>query len=613
MASADSVPSPIRRRLLGASRRYARRLLLPHNVLAIVLVVVLGHLVVAPLVSVALTTATWQPGDVRIRDADVEVGSFTLYHWQRMVVGPLAQAVLWRPLVNTLVIAVGVVLIVVAVGSGLAWLVVRTDLPARGLIANLAVVTYILPSWTLALAWVQVFQNSGLGLPRGFLEYYTGVQVAEWVVYGPVPIVVALGLHYFPFGFLLLSGALRTVDAQLEETAEVIGVPRWRVLARVTFPIIAPALLSVVLLAFARSIGTFGTPAILGLPGNHRVLSTQIYGLISTGRESQGFVLAIVLLVLAAVGLLLNFRLLGTRRGFATIAGKGARFRRLPLRRWRWPVAAAVLAFLGIVAVFPLVLLTWSTFMLHGGDFSLGNFSLQYWTGPSDPRYAEGNPGVLRNTEVLGAMRNTVALAVIGGLLTGLVGLAIGYVVVKVRGRWHATLIEQVSFAPLLIPSIVLGAIFLSLFGPGLGFIPALYGTFGLLLVVTVASYMPYTARAGISAMHQVSGELDEAAVVQGTSWPRRVYRILFPLTKGGFLAGSLIVMISAMRELSLFILLVTPANRLLSTITFRYIEEGTKQLSYTITVLLIVTVLVLTALVKWWQRSDLAEGLGGK
>lgn len=593
-------------------RKNGRKLLVPRVVVGILLLIVLSYLVVAPLIVLVRTTLTWQPQDIRIRNQLVEVGKFTTYHWKRILTTDLSQAALWQPLKNTLTVAAATVVLVLLMSGLLSWLVVRTDLPMRKFISNLAMLPYILPSWTLALAWVEVFQNSSLYLPTGFLEYLTGITVPGWLVYGPVPIIIVMSLHYYPFGFLLISGALTNIDSQLEESAEVLGANRGRILRKITFPIVLPAVMSTVLLAFARSIGTFGTPAILGVPARYPLISTQIYAFLTTGRDSQGFILAIVLLALSVLGLILNNKLIGSRKSFTTIGGKGSKRNPVKLGRWRVPIAVITIIFLVVVAVFPLVLLGWSSFMLNVGDFSAKNLSLQYWTGRSNPKYADGLPGVLRNTEVMGALKNSVALSLIGGILTGVIGMFIGYVVAKDRQSPLSRGLEQLSFIPMLIPSIVFGSIYLALFSASRLFIPSLYGTFALLVVVTVGKQIPYTARSGISAMLQVSGDLEEAAVLQGVSWWKRFTKIMLPLTKSGFFAGVLIVLITSMRELSLYILLVTPANRVLTTITFGFIQEGNKQISYAITFLLIIVVLALNILVNMWQKTDLADGIGG-
>jgi iron(III) transport system permease protein len=163
------------------------------------------------------------------------------------------------------------------------------------------------------------------------------------------------------------------------------------------------------------------------------------------------------------------------------------------------------------------------------------------------------------------------------------------------------------------VPSIVFGALYLTLFAVRRGPVPALYGTFALLVLVTVVKQLPYTVRSGVSSMLQVSAELEEAAVILGAPWIQRLRKIMLPLTRSGFVAGSLIVLITSMRELSLYILLVTPANRVLTTLTYRYVEVGYTQFSNAMTVLLTVLVVVLTYAINAWQKTDLAAGLGGR
>lgn len=585
----------------------------PETVLGLIFIAVLSYLIIVPLFILVRTTLVWGPADLRLRGVNVVVGEPTLYHWRQMTSGALAQAAFYRPLINTLIVTAATVAIILLVSSLMAYLVVRTDLRWKKFISNLAVVPYILPSWVLAQAWLQVFKNSNIGMSPGLLEYYLGWQAPDWLVFGPLPIAITMGLHYYPFGFLLMASALSTIDSQLEEAAEVLGASRSYILRKVTLPIIMPAIFSTVLLGMARAMGTFGTPAILGLPERYYVLSTQIYSLLRTQREGQAFILALALLLIAGLGLYLNARVTSARRSYATIGGKGVKRRPTRLGRWNTPIAVVVLVFLLLVAVFPLGLLTWSSFMLNAGDYSISNFSLHYWTGESNPRFVEGEPGILRNQAIIGGLWNSVKLAVVGGLLCGVMGMLIGYVVVKGKRQLVPRVLEQVSFVPMLIPSIVFGAIYLSLFAVRRGPIPALYGTFAILVLVTVAKQLPYTVRSGVSAMHQVSGELEEAAVVLGASWWRRFRSIVFPLTRSGFVAGSLIVFITTMRELSLYILLSTPSNRLLTAMTYRYTEVGYEQFSNAMTVLLTVIVMIVTVVVQWWQRTDLAEGVGGR
>lgn len=594
-------------------RKLGNRFRRPETILAMLFLLVLAYLVIVPLISLAHTTIVWGTGDLRIRGENVEVGKFTLYHWRRMLSGDFAKAVFYKPLLNTLVVAAGTVALVLGVGSLLAYLVVRTDIRWVKLIGGLAVIPYVLPSWVLSLSWLQVFQNSTVAMPEGLLSYYTGFNAPEWLVYGPIPIIITMGLHYYPFGYLLISSALTSIDSQLEESAEILGASKSSIMRSITMPIIKPALFSTALLAIARSMGTFGTPAILGLPARYYTLSTQIYSLIRTQREAQGYILAIVLLLISGIGLLVNQRVTSARRSYATIGGKGVKSRKVRLGKWNMPIAVATLLFLFTVAVFPLVFLTWSSLTLNAGDYSISNLGLHYWIGKSNPRFAGGEPGILRNEAVLGGVWNSVKLSVLGGVICGFLGMLIGYVVAKSRKSLTSRLLEQISFVPMLVPSIVFGALYLTLFAVRRGPIPALYGTFALLVLVTVGKQLPYTVRSGVSSMLQVSQELEEAAVLLGAPWIQRLRRIMLPLTKSGFVAGATIVLITSMRELSLYILLVTPANRMLTTLTYRYIEVGYTQFSNAMTVLLTLIVIILTRIVNTWQKTDLAAGMGGK
>ena len=594
-------------RLGGLWRRAQGALRKPHVLLGLGLLALLTYLVFVPILTLIHTSSTVQLVD-SFRLRDLELGQWTTHYWQRVLT---SASILHRPLMNSLVTGFGVVLFVTVVGTLLAWLVTRTNLPFAGLISAVVVIPYILPSWALAFPWVQVFQNRALGLPQGFLEYYTGIQVPEAIVFGPLPIIFVLGLHYYPFVFLFVAGALKSIDSQIEETADVLGASRFRILRTITFPIVIPAILSAAILGFSKTIGSFGTPSILGLPAGYNVLPGQIRALMNTGRSSDAFILALVLIFVVVGLLIVNGKIVGKRKSYVTIGGKGMKSTLTDLGRWRFPIAAGIVGFVALFVIAPLALLAWSSFMLNVGSYSADNFTLQYWTGDSNPRYVSGEPGILKNPLAITGAYNSVRIAVIGASITAVLGLLVGYVVVRGRGTFLSSIIEKLSFAPLLIPSIAFGAIYLSLFAVTRGPIPALYGTLALLILVVVGKQIPYTARSGISSMHQVAGELEEAAQIQGASWFHRFRTIIWPLTRGGFVAGFLLVVITTMRELSLFILLMTPQNQVLTTLTFNFFEIGARQLSYALMTLLVVLIFVILGITKLWERLSSRKAIG--
>lgn len=563
----------------------------PHVVMGILLIILLAVLVVIPFLQMLHDTAVWQEADTRITRA-AKPGEWTSFHYLRVFSSRLSRNIFYHPLLHSLETSLVISFLAMTLGAFMAWLVVRTDMPFRKVIAIFAVIPYVLPSYTLALAWLDFFKNERIGGATGIYQYIFGVPTPDWLAYGFVPIVITLSLHYYPFTYLLLSGALVSIDAHIEECGEVLGASRFTILRRITFPIVLPALISSFILTFSRALGTFGTPYFLGAPVRYFTLSTTIYSNIVNRTPAVAYISALVLILISIFIIYANQRFLGSR-SFVTIAGKGFRHRLTPLGRFRYPaffLSASVI----LLAVFvPLFLLVWQTLMLYPNDYSLKNLTLHFWIGKSNPALAEGESGILRNLQILGAAWNSIELSVIVALLTGLIGIFIGYVVVKGRKTWLATLVEQGSFLPYLIPSIAFGAIYLSLFTRQIGPIPSLYGSFFLIVMVCMAKNLPFSARSGISSMLQVAGELEESAVMAGASWPKRFRRIILPLILTGSISGFLLVFIATMRELSLIILLVTPNTRTLTTMTFRYVEQGYAQFADAIIVLIVFIVVV--------------------
>lgn len=569
--------------------RLVLKLKQPQVILGLLLVVVLTGLVVVPFLQLVHDTAVWQEADRRM-SRSAEPGAWTLFHYTRVFASALSVNIFYRPLIHSLATSLTISLTAMLLGGLMAWLVVRTDMPFRKTIAVFAVIPYVLPSYTLALAWLDFFKNERIGGAVGICSWLFGVSPPDWLAYGFVPIVITLSLHYYPFTYLLVSGALVSLDSNLEESGEVLGASRFRILRRITFPLVLPALISAFILTFSRAVGTFGTPYFLGAPVRYFTLATTIYTSIVNRTPAVAYIGALVLIVISMVIIYLNQKVIG-EKSFVTIAGKGLRRRVTPLGAWRWPAFSLMAALIGLAVFVPLLLLSWQTLMLYPNDYSLGNLTLHYWIGKSQAALAEGESGILRNAQILGAAWNSIRLSVIVALITGIMGILIGYAVVKGRKTRLAVILEQGSFLPYLIPSIAFGAIYLALFSNAIGPLPPLYGTFFLLVLVCVAKNLPFSARSGISSMMQVAGELEEAGMMAGAGWLTRFRRIILPLTLAGSLSGFILAFISTMRELSLIILLITPETRTLTTMTFRYVEQGYSQFADAIILLIVILV----------------------
>jgi len=563
-----------------------------HVIISLVLLLILLFIVIIPLIKMVADSFVWHFTDTRI-SREARPGAFTLFHWKKVFASKMSGILLLRPLFHSVSTALGISLFAMMIGAMLAWLVTRTDLPMRRFFATVAILPYVIPSYIHALAWLTLFKNDRIGGAAGVFQYLTGISPPNWVSYGYFPIVFTLSMHYFPYTFLLLSAALMSIDSRLEESGEVLGASRPYILRRVTFPLVLPALLSSFILTFSRALGIFGTPYFLGSPVRFFTLSTQIYVSITNRMPSVAYILALILISISSIIIYINQRIIGERKSFVTIAGKGFRTSLIPLGKVKYIALVLTIILLLISVLMPLVLLMWQTLTLYPDDYSVKHLTFLFWIGRGNTSFAEGEAGILRNPAILKAMWNSIKLALTASIISGFLGIFIGYAVVKGRGTKLARIVEQTSFLPYLVPGIAFGALYLALFTHRIGPLPALYGTFFLIAMVCIAKNLPFTGRAGITSMLQIGSELEEASEVAGARWGRRFRKIILPLSIKGEISGFILVFITVMRELSLIILLVTPKTRTLTTMTFRYQEQGYTQFSSAISVLIIVIVVI--------------------
>lgn len=549
--------------------------------LSIALFVVVGLLVALPILQLFLRSTGG--------DDPVQV-------WRDVFSSRISSNLFWTPLRNTLGIGVAVSILSTVMGALTAYLVVMTDVPLRKTIGLFASIPFVLPSFALALAWQTVFRNDLIGGQVGVLME-AGIPVPDWLAWGAIPTVATLTGHYYSLSFALVAAALVSVNADLVEAAEVAGASRWQTLLGIVMPVVRPALVASALLGFAQGVSNFASPAILGLPVRFQTLSTRLYGAIQTGQQERGYALAILLLIIAGTILLMSNRLGGGRRSFSTISGKGSRRVTISLGRWRWAAFAGAAVVATATTILPALVLVASSLSRRGASLT-GGFDLHYWIGKSNPDIAQGQAGVLRNPLVVDAAFTTLKLGLmvaVGGLI---LGLLVGYVTARGRGKVVAG-IATFSYLPFLIPGIALGAAYISLYGRQLGPFPSLYGTLGLLVAAGIAATLPFAVQAGRAAVTQVSKDLEEAAVVAGAGFWRRLFEIVLPLISRGLLAGVVLVFVKMVRDLSLVILLATPTTTVLSVITFQYASEGFVQFANAITVIIATISIAVTILAR--------------
>ena len=563
----------------------------PEKVWGWIIAFLLFFLVFIPVLFMIGKSFTYDANAARmVRGA--QEGEFTVFNWARVTAGKLSKSLLYKPAVNSLFIALGMTAIALFAGSFFAWLVIRSDIPCKRFFSAVLIIPYIVPSWTLAMAWIAVFKSEKYGGTPGFLNAVFGVNPPEWLIYGYLPIVISLGVHYIPYFFIMMRGALSNIDSRLEESAELLRASNGEILLKITLPMVLPAIGAGFILTFSKGLGEFGVQAFLGLPIRYYTLSTRIYSALNNQLYGEGYVLALILIIATTFVVILNQMVIGTRKRYVTISGKGSVKKQIKLGKWRIPVTVLLFAFVFLFIFGPLFLLVTQTFMKEEGVYSLSNFTLHYWIGDGDTKLAMGQPGIFKNAAILNATANSLKLSILVAIVSGIIGILIGYTVVKDKKTLLAKIIENLTFAPYLIPGVAFGGIYLTLFANKIGPLPGLYGTFALLVLVCAVKHLPFSSSAGITAMHQIDPSLEEVAIVHRIGWAKRFAKIIFPLAKSGVLSAMLLNFITTMRTLDLVILLVTPKTTLMTSVIFRYAEQGFVQHSYGLMVIIIFIVI---------------------
>ena len=597
----------------------------PFNVIVFLTLLILFALIVIPLLTMLRNTFTAGYDEVfkglisRAASAtnvikDVQEGEFTLYYWWYLFNKALATEILWEPLLHSVIIGFFTTVISVPLGSLIAWMMVRTDIPGKKLLSALILIPYMIPSWCKALAWLSVFRNSTSG-STGLLTGL-GINIPDWLAYGPFAIILVMCMHYYAFSYIMVSGSLRSINSELEEMGEIQGANKAQILGKITLPLVLPAFLSAAIMTISKSLGTYGVAARLGSYINYQVLATSMKNFLNNASNPKGtgYAMALLMILFASGTIFANQKMIGTRKSYATIGGKGTRSNLIPLGSAKWPLMILLSVFLFVAMVMPLFTLIMESFQIvPGGGYSPDNLTLYAWIGrleearaTGDPRYeAFAQNGLFNNSEFGRATWNTVKLSFLASIITAFCGQFFGYISTRGRGKWYGKLTEQLIFIPYLMPGVAFSAIYFAMFSqPRLGgLIPSLYGTFTLILLVSIVKHFLFASRSGSSNMMQISTELEEAADINGASFWTRIRRVVIPLAKNGFLSGFLLSFISIAKELDLIALLMTPENYTLSFLSFEYSKEAMPQVADAICIVIIVFILV---------SNRLAGKLGG-
>lgn len=497
-------------------------------------------------------------------------------------VGRAFWATLWASL--------GATLVSLAIGGGLAVALRLTDVAGRTGLIFLSMLPMLIPSQISALAWIQltgpaspVLAPLGLAPPPGTTNPIYSLWGIAWV----------MGVEHAPLVLLSAAAAMSSVSADLVEAARVAGARPLRIVRAVILPSIGPALAAGSALAFVTSIGDFGVPALLGIPGRVTLLTTLIYQrLTGFGPSVLGEVAAITFILIALAVAGLGVRALFERAGFA-LERTGPPARPFALKAWRGPVTALCWLVILIVAVLPLVALVASALVpavgvaLGPDTASLDNFEF-----------------VLNQSAAIHrAFVNSFLLAATTAIVCALIAVPLGYLS-ALRKRPLARLLDVLADAPYAVPGTVVAIGVIIVFLPPLPIIRvSLYGTFGILLVAYLARFLLLALRPVTAAFATLDPSLDEAAGIVGAGTMRRLFAIMGPIALPAAIAGGMLIFMTALNELTLSALLWSTGTETLGVMVFFLQYEGNSPAAAALASVVVVMVLALAALFDWLGR----------
>jgi iron(III) transport system permease protein len=543
-----SHPAPQARGVFGlsASTRFDAQ-----TCVLIIVSVITGYLVLPPLYSVLQTSlfTTKLTG---------ELDEFTLRYYQEL----FRELQVLGPFLNTVYFSIGSALFATIIGGVVAWIVTRTDTPLRGLGYFTAFASFGTPFILYTIGWLLLLGKAG---PVNYwlrtLLNQSGPVLNVYSLWG---MVLVESFLWSPFVFLMLAASFRSMDPSLEEASAACGARLWQTLRRVSLRLMLPAFFSVILLIFIRSFESFEIPALVGLPGDIRVLTTSIYldaqRMPPTYGRAGAF--SVLLMLVVAATLYLYFRVTLEGDKFHTVTGKGYRPTVIQLGGWRYVTGALLLLYSFVLLVLPFLIVLWASLLPFYMQPSLEAFSLftlkNFITAIHFPKITHS----IKNSVLLGLGSASVVM-----LLTTFASWIL--VRTKLRGRW---LLDLLTTLPLLFPGIVMGLAIMRFYL----IVPIpIYGTLWILLVAFITRYIPYGIRYTHSGLLQLHRELEEAAYTSGASWSNAMRRITLPLLTPSFLGGWVFVFLLSAKELSMSILLAGPQTPVVSVAIFELWENG--------------------------------------
>jgi iron(III) transport system permease protein len=548
------------------------------NVVLIGAVAVIAYLVIAPIVFLiwsSFRTALPTPASP---------GYFTLRNYAFVYSNPATYTLF----LNTAVFVTVCTSFALMMAVGFAWLIERTDMPAKRSLFVLILLPSAVPSLLIGISYI-ILAGPEAGLLNRLTDDLLGFK--PFNIFSLPAMFILQALSSVPSSFLIVLSALRGMDPALEEAASVSGVGWLSTIRRVTLPMMLPAILSAAIYTGMNIAETFEIPALIGVPIGFHVLSSQVYlSLRVWGNHTVASTYSVIFLFML-IGMVYLYQR-ATRHGFryTTISGKGYRPKLIAIGRWRHLALGVIGFYLFVTLGLPFFVLVWSSLF-------------PTWQTPSFAMLSHANLDSYRevfgNVNFLDSVKNTLIVMLVTPVITvALISVASWLIVRSKLSLKSKALLDTLTFWPHAYPGIVLGVALLWFFI--IVNFPPVWGTLWPIILGLTIAYMPFSVRTLNAAFIQVHQELEHAAYVSGASWLTTFMRVTLPLVLPALASVALWVAIHAMRSLTVPMFLTTQGNEVLAMLLWTYWDNDMVEAVSVIGLLYLVVCVVLSLL---WRR----------
>ncbi len=515
-------------------------------------------------------------------------GSFSLEAFERVYTYPLN----WTALRNTVVTAGSSMILGVIIAFPLAWLVGRTNLYFKKFFRTLFVMTYMVPPYVGAMAWLRLL-NPSVGTLNVFLQNLFGLSEPPFNIYSVGGLIWVLTTFYYPYAFITISRAMEKMDPSLEEASKISGANPLKTVATITLPMMAPSIVAAALLVFVSAASCYGIPSIIGAPGNVDTVTTRIIDFVYIGSSdglSDATTLAVFLMLIANLVLYVSTFVVG-RKQYVTVSGKSTRPNIVDLGKWRIPATLLVIVFAIIVVVIPFATVFATSFTVNMGKslFDAGNFTLKYWQV------------VFTRKQILNSTKNSIISASVAATAGIVISCVMAYLLTRTRARGRHIpdfLITLGSGTPSIV--IALGLI-MTMSGK---FVINIYNTLLIIIVAYMIKYLLMGMRTIVSAMTQIHESLEEAAQISGASWLRRFKDVTLPLIAPSVVAGWFLIFMPCFYELTMSTLLYSTNTKTIGYELYQYQTYHSQQTASAMAAAILIFVIVIN-----WVLNKATKG----